>query len=231
MIFTAHKPVTAEEERPQFYSCGEYTTIDLWGDCVCDGTSWQMYRRLNLGFTVIVGRCCGWVDKGLLTDSCLASDPRVDCGATFAKGSETTCACKGARVSPIDEDTMCCGWVRDGACQSTSTGINDFEVTEGVLNELNPLKIAGNEDSAQLSTPGGIVSRALNFFIFPIAGLILFIQLLLGGMQMLLGAANSKSVDEGKQKITAAIVGFIILFSAYWIAQLLELIFGIRILS
>jgi hypothetical protein len=47
---------------------------------------------------------------------------------------------------------------------------------------------------------------------------------------MLTGAA-SKGVDEGKQKITAAVIGFIILFAAYWIMQLLELIFGIRILS
>lgn len=48
---------------------------------------------------------------------------------------------------------------------------------------------------------------------------------------MLAGANNSKSLEEGKQRITAAIIGFILLFAAYWIAQLLEIIFGIRILS
>ncbi len=125
----------------------------------------------------------------------------------------------------------CCGWVKDGACKSSKAdvNINDIEVTADTLNQLNPLTIAGG--SGDLTTPGGIISRALTGFIFPIAGLILFIQLTLGGFQMLTGAANSKSMDEGKGKITAAIVGFIILFAAYWIAQLLELIFGIRILS
>jgi hypothetical protein len=33
--------------------------------------------------------------------------------------------------------------------------------------------------------------------------------MLLGGFQMLSGANNSKSLDEGKQKITSAIIGFI----------------------
>lgn len=120
----------------------------------------------------------------------------------------------------------CCGFLRDGVCNSSESGI---EVTDELLDQLNPIKIAGG--SNDLSTPGGIISRALTGFVFPIAGLILFIQLLLGGFQMLTGAANSKSIDEGKGKITAATIGFIILFAAYWIAQLLELIFGIRILS
>jgi hypothetical protein len=31
--------------------------------------------------------------------------------------------------------------------------------------------------------------------------------------------------------ISTAVIGFIILFAAYWIAQLIEIIFGIRILG
>lgn len=125
--------------------------------------------------------------------------------------------------------TYCCGWMRDGKCQSTDVGINDVEVTAETLNNLNPINIGGG--SADLKTPGGIISRALKFFVFPIAGIILFVVLILGGFQMLAGANNSKSLEEGKQRITAAIIGFILLFAAYWIAQLLEIVFGIRILS
>jgi hypothetical protein len=36
-------------------------------------------------------------------------------------------------------------------------------------------------------------------------------------------AGNSKSTSEGGQKITSALIGFVLIFAAYWIAQLLEL--------
>jgi hypothetical protein len=119
--------------------------------------------------------------------------------------------------------------VIDGKCSSTDVAISDTEVTGETLSSLNPLAIGGS--SLDLSTPGKIISRALGSFVFPIAGIILFVVLVLGGFQMLTGAASSKGMEEGKQKITSAILGFIILFAAYWIAQLLELIFGISILS
>ena len=123
----------------------------------------------------------------------------------------------------------CCGWLLNGSCSSTDVGLNDASVSAQTLAALNPL--SSSADAARLSTPGGIISKALGSFVFPIAGIILFVVLLLGGFQMLTGATNSKSLDEGKQRITAAIMGFLLLFAAYWIAQLLELIFGIRILS
>ncbi|MBP9820107.1 hypothetical protein KBC79_05230 [Candidatus Woesebacteria bacterium] len=110
--------------------------------------------------------------------------------------------------------------------------------TNQVLDELNPLSIGGGTDinnaqpsayKADLSTPGGIVSRLLEFA-FPLAGLILFAMLVWGGFEIILGAANKKSVDSGKQRITSAIIGFLLLFSSYWITQIIEVIFGIMIL-
>ncbi len=51
-----------------------------------------------------------------------------------------------------------------------------------------------------------------------------------GGFEILTGAATKKSVDAGKQRITAALLGFLLLFATYWIGQLLEVVFGIVIL-
>lgn len=82
----------------------------------------------------------------------------------------------------------------------------------------------------KFSTPGGIISEALTF-LFPAAGLILFVMIVWGGFEMLSGAASAKSKDAGRQRITAAVIGFVLLFSAYWIAQILEAIFGISILK
>ena len=105
------------------------------------------------------------------------------------------------------------------------------EVTQETLDALNPLIQAGDKDLAdQLSTPGGIVSRFLGSYAFPLAGLILFVMLIWGGVEMMAGSATSKSMDAGKQRITSALIGFLLLFSAYWIARLLEMAFGISIL-
>ena len=105
-------------------------------------------------------------------------------------------------------------------------------VTKDVIDKLNPL-IQESSDPAlaeELSTPGGIVSRFLGVFAFPIAGLILFVMLIWGGVEMMAGSATSKSVDAGKQRVTTALIGFLLLFASFWIARILEMIFGIKIL-
>lgn len=111
-------------------------------------------------------------------------------------------------------------------------GFSEFSekgVTQDLLNEANPLIITGSEQAENLSTPGGILSRVLEFA-FPIAGLILFIMILWGGFEIIVQSAGKKSVEAGRQRITAAIIGFMLLFSSYWIIVLIEQLFGIRIL-
>lgn len=218
------------------YACGETNgskTIPEGASCNCEGGSWQSYLVWNF---IWQDRnvCCGWVNN----NTCYPADPtarNVFCGDTYQtsldSNSETAMACvcgSGGGKVPMDNGTTCCGWLREGKCEKTDGALIASASAE-TLNSLNPLAVGnGNMD---LSTPGGIITRALGSFVFPIAGIILFVQLVLGGFQMLAGATNSKSIDDGKQKITAAIIGFLILFAAYWIAQLLEIIFGIRILS
>lgn len=105
-------------------------------------------------------------------------------------------------------------------------------ITKDVIDSLNPL-IQQNSDPAlaeQLSTPGGAISRFLGVFAFPIAGLILFVMLIWGGVEMMAGSATSKSVDAGKQRVTTALLGFLLLFASFWIARILEMMFGIKIL-
>lgn len=96
------------------------------------------------------------------------------------------------------------------------------------LDSLNAA-IFGGAPNADLTTPRGILSRLLPYLL-TFGGLILFIMLIWGGFEMLTGAANPKSQEAGKQRITAAIIGFILLFSSYWLAQLVQSILGISIL-
>jgi hypothetical protein len=216
-------------EDPNTYGCGETNssaTVPDGAICQCEGATWES-RKDGL-FNWSKGICCGWV----VDNVCLSEDPAATnayCGDTYPTG-EKNCICGGSGGPvPMGDGNTCCGWLEDGVCKNTDVGISDIEVSAELLDSLNPLSSGDKKD--ELSTPGGIISRALSNFIFPIAGIILFAVLLLGGFQMLSGATNSKSLEEGKQRITSAIIGFIILFAAYWIAQLLELIFGIRILS
>jgi len=118
---------------------------------------------------------------------------------------------------------------------NTKSGIGaGEEVTKEVIDKLNPLIQQQDKPSdglaEELSTPGGIVSRFLGVFAFPIAGLILFVMLIWGGVEMMASSATSKSVDAGKQRVTTALLGFLLLFASFWIARILEMMFGIKIL-
>ena len=77
---------------------------------------------------------------------------------------------------------------------------------------------------------GGITSIILPY-VLTIAGLILFGMLVMRGFTMLTGAADKHAQETGKGQITSALIGFFIIFLSYWIAQILQVIFQINILS
>lgn len=77
-------------------------------------------------------------------------------------------------------------------------------------------------------TPGAFISQIIPVLIA--AGfLILFVMIVWGAFEIMLGASDPKSAEAGKKRITAAVIGFLLLFGSYWIGQLLQLIFGINI--
>lgn len=77
---------------------------------------------------------------------------------------------------------------------------------------------------------GDIISALLPY-IFVLSGLIFFVFLIIGGFQLLLSAGNPESVKAGQGKITGALIGFIIIFVAYWLVEILQIVFGISILK
>lgn len=80
------------------------------------------------------------------------------------------------------------------------------------------------------SNLGSIVSTFLPYAL-SLAGLILFGMLVAGGLTMLAGAADKESQEKGKKMLTSSLTGFVIIFLAYWIAQILQVIFKVNILS
>jgi hypothetical protein len=75
----------------------------------------------------------------------------------------------------------------------------------------------------------GKIISALLPYIFAISGLILFAFLIMGGFELLTSGGNPESAKKAQGRITSALIGFLIIFLAYWITQLLEVIFGISI--
>lgn len=90
--------------------------------------------------------------------------------------------------------------------------------------------VEGIKLKENLWTLNGIISTFLPY-ILSFAGVILLFMLISGGFTMLTAVSNPEQADAGKQRISAALLGFILLFISYWIIQILEIILGINILG
>ncbi len=76
-------------------------------------------------------------------------------------------------------------------------------------------------------TLGGIVSSFLPY-ILGIAGLVLLLFLIMGGFQYLTSGGDPKATQSAQAKMTSAVVGFILLFVAYWLFQIIGILLGIN---
>ena len=76
-------------------------------------------------------------------------------------------------------------------------------------------------------TPASLVNLLIRN-LFVIAGIILFITILWAGFKFIQSGAKGK--DEAKTIITVAITGFIIMFAAYWIVQIIGIVTGTGII-
>ncbi len=74
---------------------------------------------------------------------------------------------------------------------------------------------------------GILVSLFLNVS-FAISGVIILFMLIYAGFKTVQGAGSGdpKSAEQAKQAATSAAIGFVIIFSAFWIIRLIELITG-----
>lgn len=106
------------------------------------------------------------------------------------------------------------------------------------MNKLAEVKIGDKFLGNSLGTlgdatgVGNIVSRIITGAI-SVAGIILLFLLIGGGIAMISGAGKSdpKAVEQGKKAATSALIGFIVVFSAYWIVKLVEQITGLSLIS
>ncbi len=75
---------------------------------------------------------------------------------------------------------------------------------------------------------GDIISAFLpHILIF--AGLAMLVMIVYGGFQLMVSGGDSEGIREGKAKITWGIIGFLIVFSSYFIVQLVGAVFKVKI--
>lgn len=99
------------------------------------------------------------------------------------------------------------------------------QVFAQTLNIDNQYSITGTV--GKFTNIGSILNEAVPF-IFAFAGIGLLLMLLAAGFNFLTSAGDPKKLETGKQRLTNALVGFLVIFVAYWAVQMAGMIFGIK---
>jgi hypothetical protein len=88
---------------------------------------------------------------------------------------------------------------------------------------LNP--DSGDTVAGVYDTPAVIVNVIVrNLFVF--GGIILFLMIILAGFKFAMSPTGAK--EDAKKIAEGAGIGFLVMFSAYWIIQILEILTGIQ---
>lgn len=90
------------------------------------------------------------------------------------------------------------------------------------------LKLSDDSKINETYTTPAFLVNLLVRNIFAIGAVILFFMILLAGFQFIAG--GKKGMENAKQIISAALLGFLLMFSAYWIVQIVKLLTGANIL-
>ena len=85
-------------------------------------------------------------------------------------------------------------------------------------------------DSTRVSTvyhSPAVLADLLTGNLFVVAGVIFFLFLIVAGFKFITG--GQKGAEDAKNILTTALVGFVVMFAAYWIIQIVVLLTGVTI--
>jgi hypothetical protein len=83
--------------------------------------------------------------------------------------------------------------------------------------------------SNKFPTIGAVVSAVLPY-VYVVAGLAMLVMIIAGGVSLMTAAGDPAKSKAGYGKIAAGIIGFIIIFAAYFVAQIVQVVFGVKFL-
>lgn len=96
----------------------------------------------------------------------------------------------------------------------------------GILDNSRIPALPGRTPLNSTNTLGDIIVAAIPY-LFTGAGLILLLYLIYGGYQYMLSKGDPAKLKETQAIITNAIVGFLVIFIAYWLVQAAGIVFGL----
>ncbi len=85
-------------------------------------------------------------------------------------------------------------------------------------------------DTLKNYTPSDFLRTILNLML-GIAGVASFIILLWGGLQWILAGGDKEGTEKARKKITAALIGLAIVFSAYALLYILRVLFNVNLIE
>lgn len=92
------------------------------------------------------------------------------------------------------------------------------------------LMLGNKTISDVFSTPADLINMVLLPNMFFIAGFILLFLIVGGGISIMTAGQDSKQLNKAKEQVTNAAIGFVVIFTAYWIIQVIEFLTGVPIL-
>ena len=99
-----------------------------------------------------------------------------------------------------------------------------------VFAETISLNAGGDFTALSNITVASIVS-AIIILVLIIAAIVFFFMLVIGGIRYITSGGDKAATESARGQITAALIGLVIVFAAWAIINLVNLFFGINILS
>jgi sterol desaturase/sphingolipid hydroxylase (fatty acid hydroxylase superfamily) len=101
------------------------------------------------------------------------------------------------------------------------------------INLGEAFKLKNNEGISNIEAFSDVRSFVSSILpnVFVIAGLILLGLIVAGGIGFITSAGNPEAQQKSKGTITNAVLGFVIIFAAYWLIQIIQIITGIDIIG
>lgn len=98
--------------------------------------------------------------------------------------------------------------------------------------EANKINLAPGGQFTKLGTLtfGALIAGILTMIIV-LAGVIFFVVLVVGGVRWILSGGDKAQTEAARNQITAALVGLVIVFAAWAIAQLVGAFFNIDLIN
>jgi hypothetical protein len=98
-------------------------------------------------------------------------------------------------------------------------------LAQGVMDDI----FIADPIAGRFRNVGLLVSQLLPY-VYALAGLCLLVVMVMGGLTLMTAAGDQAKTKEGYGKITAGLIGFLIIFVSYFVMQIVEVVLGVSIL-